>query len=238
MLCILAAGCSSTTKVHLFAKYMSEQQVQAIVTELDKSKFSVEVNRQEFPVSIGSNTLVYAPSTGIRHKLNLLMPRLENLGFPIVSADLLMANNHSFTENNVGLYLIPEGVNTAQEPPIDLAVLLPVINEYGGVDCADATTLYLKDEREFVLEINRWQASIDDYHQHQITGRWQLRANNLVELSNEQWQQPLIFQRSEFERKEINGRSKGFIFTPTTRLATNNQLSLINCRYSISVALE
>ncbi len=238
LLLVFLNACSSKTQLHLYARHLTPEQTKNIINNIDKSLFNIIVNQQQFPDSINSNAIVYAPSKNSRARINTLIETLATQGYAVSNASLLMANNHSFSENNLGVFLLPAGKQIDSVKAIDMDVTLPLINEYGALDCANASTLYLRQNHDFLIEIEIWQADIEDYRQEQERGHWRLIDGQYLELTSNEWQQSLLFERRQFERKEINGVSKGVSFIPMKSLHSSIKNARVNCRYSISLAVE
>ncbi|GAA6205848.1 MULTISPECIES: hypothetical protein [Thalassotalea] len=245
MILLFIASCSSKTQVHLYTNHLPQNKVNEVVSAIDKSSFNVILNRLPYPNDINDNAIVYSPSLNSRDRLNALMAVLSKLGFNISTASLISANNHSFTENNLGLYLFPEGYVQPEANSINNTYQIPLVNEYGATDCQDATTLYLKEPDEFIIEINKWDDKKEDYLQSYIEGKWRLLNDDFLHLTHPSWDKSLVFKKSHYKRNEINGISKGVQFIPlelgvSDKVFTNiysNEAKAIHCTYSISLAL-
>jgi hypothetical protein len=234
---LLITACSTKTNIHLYAKYISKEQTSFVINSLDKSLFTVIINQQAFPNSINDNAIVYGPSLNSSERLFILMETLSAQGFPISHASLIAENNHSFTENNVGIFLVPENILIHHVANERFDYKFPLVNEYGAIDCPDATTLYLKGTSNFIIEINQWNNDKEDYIQEYIEGQWRLMDDNILTLKSPSWQKPLLFEKSFFERIEINGKSKGVKFTPMNIVNVSKKAKKINCIYTISLAM-
>lgn len=238
LLLTLITACSSKTNIHLYGKYLTVEQKKQVITALDADQFIVTVTSLAFPESINDNAIVYAPSMNSQKQLTLLMNQLNGLGYTISNASLIMSNNHSFTANNVGLFLVPEGTNVDHQTLSSYNFAFPTINEYGAIDCPHATTLYLKSSNEFSLEINQWNKQQQDYVERYIDGTWQLKEGIYLSLTNNEWPQSLVFEKQNYSRNEINGSSKGVKFVPLKSFHQSHVLAEVNCKYSISIAVE
>lgn len=242
---LLLTACSAKTHIHFYTNHLSKDKVNEVISAIDKEKFEVTLNSLPYPNDINDNAIVYSPSTNSRERLNTLMEVLSEKGFNIATASLIAANNHSFTENNLGLYLFPDDYIQSELSSIDNTYTIPLVNEYGAIDCQHATVLYLKEPDEYIIEINKWDDEKEDYQQEFIEGKWKLTEDDILHLNHPAWQKPLIFQKSNFRRNEIDGESKGVKFTPLDKVLNSDMFSMIysdkakaiNCTYSISLAL-
>ena len=105
---LLLTACSAKTRIHFYTTHLSEDKVNEVINAIDKDTFEVTLNSLPYPNDINDNAIIYSPSTNSRERLNVLMAVLSGVGFNISTASLIAANNHSFTENNLGLYLFPD----------------------------------------------------------------------------------------------------------------------------------
>jgi hypothetical protein len=250
---MLLSACSAKTKVHFYTLHLPQDKINKVVQSIDKEKFDVLINRLPYPVDINDNAIVYSPSSNSRERLNLLMTVLSNQGFSISNASLIAANNHSFTENNLGLYLYPDDYVQPELNDVDNSYKVPMVNEYGAVDCQHTTTLYLKEPNEFLIEIDKWDDQREDYYQEFLEGNWTISNDNVLFLSSVSWQEPLTFKKSNISNNSEHNLRKGIKFTPVD-LDQSGDKSLIGktdkimaeftkkiesvyCTYIISVAL-
>ncbi|MEW6991196.1 hypothetical protein AADZ91_10945 [Colwelliaceae bacterium 6441] len=231
------SACSSKTQLHFYASNLSKEKIKEVITTIDNDHYNIKVNYLPFPNDINDNAIVYAPSLNSQEVINPLITSLSKIGFDISTASLISANNHSFTENNIGLFLLPD--NYVQPPITDkrFEYTIPLVNEYGSTDCQHATTLYLKEPNEFLLEINRWNEKTDAYIEEFIEGQWVLLTNKVLQLNHSSWQTPLKFEKRHFERNEIDGSSKGVKFIPIDDVNFETDQKAIHCTYSISLAV-
>lgn len=245
LILLFLTACSAKTKIHFYTKHLPTDKINEVMTVVDEDTFEVTLNHLSFPNDINDNAIVYSPSHNSRDRLNTLMEALASVGFNISTASLIAANNHSFTENNLGLYLLPDNYVQSPKNSIHNSYKIPLVNEYGAVDCQHATVLYLKEPDEFIIEINTWDEGKEEYLQTFTEGKWSLTEDDFLHLKHPKWQKSLVFKKSHYQRNEINGTSKGVKFTPielgvSTKVFANlysNEAKAIYCTYSISLAL-
>lgn len=235
-LLMLLTACSSKTQVHLYAKYLSDEETAEVINKLDKANFDIAINQLDFPKSVNDNAIVYAPSSNSRKRLDNLMVTLTSLGFNVSNASLIVANNHSFTANNVGVFLLPDGVRVEHKLEGSHQYQLPLINEYGAIDCQHATTLYLKESNEFFIEVDIWQEDKQQYSAKYFEGNWQLTENNQLILSNNSWSEPLIFNKKTYVENKHKSNWRVVSFTPV-EMSGADQQKTIHCTYTINLAL-
>ena len=226
----LVSACSSKTQVHLFATHLSERNIEQIHKALNKDFFELHVNQHPFPQKISNDTLIYTPSRQYHTRIGSILSSLETLGYEISSTTLLAQGNHSYSVNNFGLYLFPKDY-VAKTPNYKI----PLINEYGAIDCHHATNLTLKADNSFVIEVDIWLQDKGEYLLKTYQGKW-LKINEQIELKSQKWDQTLRFTRSTSEYNHNHGRSHVVSLVPHSK-ANNRQQNLLNCTYTISLAL-
>ena len=236
------SGCSSQPKVNFFAKHITKAEADKINATLTASDFDIYTSIVEFPASIESNTIVYTPNKYANEHIELLISLLKTLGYDIQSVNLLASDNHSFTANNIGLYLLPDNFvpdlakSEVKEHTMQLA------NEYGSAQCA--SFLDLKEDNRFVFEVNIWQEQQQDYQSHYIKGTWQSDEFNNLLLSSENWRVSLPFKRTFSIEDTVDGKRQLIKLVPQYNSSVHgsylkpgvNQVN-INCMHSIGIAL-
>lgn len=225
------ASCSSQTTVHLFAANLNSTSVTQIETRLVNQGFEVQVNRQPFPESINSNAIVYTPGKYANERVTSMMTAMADLGYIIASTNLIMQNNHSFSANNIGLYLLPEGYVFKKTE-----YQIPLVNEYGSRDCYHASNLILKKDQKFVLTVNRWDSGKQDYSEQFYRGYWHVNKDYLIELIHTAWLDNLLFLRNENEINSNDGLRRVVSLIPQSS-PKSAQVKALNCSYSISLII-
>lgn len=109
---VLITGCSSTT-VHLYGKYLDPQQVQQTTELLEQKGYTVQVNDFVFPDAIHASTLLYSINVTDGKQLDNLTRELMDAGWPIYQIFPMQIANHWITKNDLGLFLLPEGLDPA-----------------------------------------------------------------------------------------------------------------------------
>jgi hypothetical protein len=229
---IILSGCTSAPKVHLFATHLEGTEVNRISTYLKKNDIDLSVNYLPFPENIHDNSLLYLPTYLGDSQIERLLKFSEKLGYKIKSTNIISQGNHSFTANNIGLYLLPDNyVEKEQHYPISL------VNEYGSRTCENATILQLNNNETFSVEVDTWDDITKQYNELLIEGTWQHQAEKTVVLSSKSWQQSLKLSR-EFSIKETeNGRWQVASLTPVERDDYKEDIQPFVCIYTISMVM-
>ena len=227
---ILIPACTSVPTVHVFPHYLSENEKQSLVSKLSASKFVVQVSEQLPPLDITQNSIVYTPMTNSEGTLKELMFVLANAGYDVSSANLIFSGNHSFSENNLGVYLFPANfVAPVQEYSI------PFESEYMGDDCKHSNTLTVMENRQFTLLVEKWNAATERYDETTYKGFWSRDNVDTLQLRFESstW---LNFKRTMRVETDANGSRKRVKLSPISH-AGNFEMKNVQCSYSISLVL-
>lgn len=170
-------GCSSTSTVHVFAKYLNDDELNKVQTLLADSRYDVEVNRHEFPESVTSSTVIYSPMHSNPDEVTELLGLVaQSVG---KKAELLYirSENHSYTKDNVGLYLIGIDGRNSITVPTEVAFASP----YSAVRCKSLAfaELVLKQDHQFEL----FTSAATDDDEKVTKGQWYRdKQNNRLEL--------------------------------------------------------
>jgi len=237
---ILLSSCSSKTKINLFAAHLDKKQVNNITNVIDPTAFELTINRVVFPESISQNTLIYTPTLNSNKKITTLISALTDIGYDITTVSLLHQDNQSFTENNIGLYLVPEGYR-----PSKTNVIKNIVNEYGSSTCQHTSNLYLKENGNFKIEVDLWLEKEQRYGEYVVEGTWQKDKNEIVQLDSDKWQSILSFTRSFSIENTPDGKrhvvSLKPIYqedTPGDFLKNKEEVQPnVNCIYTISLVI-
>jgi hypothetical protein len=179
LICFLIVSCSST-KVHLYSRYLSEKEVDNITKTLEEHNFDVVANELDFPRDIEQSTLLYSPFIQGEDSVNVLIDALDKTGWVISNVQPLFSGNHYYTKNSVGLLLLPEGVT-----PKDNAAANALINEYDSQGCDLDVKLRLLKNGDYSFEYIEGNPNQIDH----LQGRWKVTSYPFVELSstNKEW---------------------------------------------------
>ncbi len=179
LVCCFILSCSST-KVHLYTRYLSTEQTLGVTNDLEALGFDVVDNTLVFPDDIAQSTLLYSPFIEGENSVNFLIDSLEQSGWIIADVKPIFAGNHYYTKNSVGLLLLPDGLmKNDQVTAQDLA------NEYESKKCENSIKLSLKSDATYqFLYSNK-----HDNENEQLKGNWQITSYPYIELtsSNKAW---------------------------------------------------
>lgn len=180
LVCFFLLSCSST-QVHLYTRYLSEQETDKITKALEEKDFDVVVNTLAFPDDIQQSTLLYSPFVKGEDNLNVLISSLENLGWTLPRVQPLLAGNHYYTKNSVGLLLLPDGVKHN-----DKILSQDLVNSYDAKECDVSVQLRLNRNDTYQLSYTD-----DSYtHPEHIKGNWYMPSYPYIQLvsENKMWE--------------------------------------------------
>jgi hypothetical protein len=139
----LISACAST-KVHLYTRYLSDNETEVVTKKLQGLGFGVISNNLVFPKNIEQSTLVYSPFVEGEDTINRLITSMAEQGWPIPSVQPIFAGNHYYTKNSLGLLLLPQGAKRHdQVHPQDM------VNEYQSKDCNISLKLTLHNDASY-----------------------------------------------------------------------------------------
>ena len=144
---LLMVSCAQPT-VHLNHRYLDEQQTSELVSALQKQGLRVALNQHPFPERIGENTVIYSPTlrnpeaTGTQ-----LQQALDDTGWRLRDSRFLVVSNQWFTRDNLGLFLVPAGVDVhGGRTEMDFA------RQYSAEDCDFEYQLSLQPDGSMVFQ--------------------------------------------------------------------------------------
>ncbi len=179
ILCFTIMACSST-KVHLYTRYLTDSQVKEISKELENSDFDVIPNTLSFPDTVHDSTLLYSPFIQGEDRLEAITNSLTKLGWYIPNVNSLVSGNHWYKKNSVGLFLLPEGIKQN-----DKMARQDLANVYESRNCSTSVKVYLNVDQTYQFVFAQ---KAEEQTEH-LTGTWKMRSYPYIELTsnNEMW---------------------------------------------------
>ena len=180
-LLMLLSGCSQTSEIHLYGRYLSEAQTNQLRQALTHEGFKVTVNQLAFPTTISQPTLIYGMPMDRPDEVAQVRQLVQTQGWQLQDAQSLVKGNHWYSGNSMGLFLLPDGVNPNQLSSVhDLSFV------YHSQGCDAPANISLTADHRFQIQpVNgaTTEAAL-------LQGRWQVRQLPYVELipdGNSQW---------------------------------------------------
>jgi len=204
-------ACTST-KVHLYSRYLSPLEVQTISKALENVNFEVMTNSLSFPDTVSHSTLLYSPFIQDEAQVDNVINALTKLGWVIPSIHSLVSGNHWYKKNSIGLFLLPEGLR-----PNDKIAQQDLANTYESRNCSTSVKIHLNADHTYQLVFDQKSPKQADYH----LGTWQMRSYPYLELTShsQRWwfyfkieQYSEIDKISEIEFIELQPEDKYSVF--------------------------
>ena len=187
-------ACSSGPQVVLFRYYLSDQDVTDIADKMQQAGLSVVINTLAFPTELTQSTLIYSPMLEDQAVVDLSLDSIRSLGWEVYAVTPLAMQNHRFTRNTIGLYLLPEGQNNHIE----------LVNEYQNRGCQTETKMIFNQDNTYAIHL---AAPITDKAlQQQLRGIWKVRSYPYVELQPFDSEQHLYFEMQKEIESDLVGK--------------------------------
>jgi len=193
---MILSGCS-TAKVHLYSRYMSEQEVTAVSEQLIALDYEVEVNTLSFPDEVTQSTLLYSPFMEGKSGVDDLLTAMNDLGWKISTVQPLFAGNHYYTKNSAGLLLLPEGGMKS-----DKVKLQDLQTSYQANDCNQTIVLQLKQGGHYQLV---YEDNTQTSKPNHLTGTWRVTSYPYLELTSLKGEWRHYFQIEKSLTKDVVG---------------------------------
>ncbi|WP_137166756.1 hypothetical protein [Salinimonas lutimaris] len=104
----MLAGCATRTSVHVYARYMNEQEQQRLQQSLEQNGFDVTLNTLGFPASIEASTLLYSLLLKNSQDIDHVTKIAGRLGITVAHVRSLTEGNHWYTKDSLALFVLPE----------------------------------------------------------------------------------------------------------------------------------
>lgn len=174
LISIFLIGCS-TTKVYLYKRYLSDDDVLLITEKLEELDYEVENNTLAFPDEIQNSTILYSPFIEGRDSLDSFISVINKLGWPDVDVQPLFKGNHWYTKNSIGLFLIPEGMEQS-----DKVLSQDLVNQYISDKCDLSAKLILNRDNSYQLS---YKKDPNNKVEHK-SGKWELTGYPYIQLTS------------------------------------------------------
>ncbi|GAA5144104.1 hypothetical protein [Thalassotalea piscium] len=191
---VFLTGCANT-KVHLYTKYLSENESQDIIKELESNNFTVIENTLSIPDGIRESTIIYSPFLKNREDLSNALDSLSKVGWSEIRLESLVKGNHWYGKNSLGLILLPNGlINSDWEMNKGLS------HKYVGTDCDSQVEIDIQDN-------NLYKITYTDKNQIKVKqGSWKISSYPYLELSAENGSLPMYFEAIKRTEEDLIGK--------------------------------
>ncbi|KZN32927.1 hypothetical protein [Pseudoalteromonas luteoviolacea] len=175
LMCTLSTmllGCTHTTTVHVFGKYLPDNELSKLQSALNEQGFEVETNSLDFPTSISQNTILHSLMLRDSSALESVKSIAMEHGFKIADIQGLKEGNHWYTKDAIAIYPFPKNSENAPLLKQDLA------QQFSTAECD--LSFQLKLSRNGAYEILGSPVSEDN--KRLLTGTWHYVQYPYLEL--------------------------------------------------------
>lgn len=229
LLVLLLVSCT-TGKVHVFNNSLSEAELTALSRDLAALGMSPRLRALDVPVGITGPTIVMPRVVRDQASIHAIEDVLAQHGITDVRIESHALHNHSYTEDNIGLYLTSRDIARERQAAIrrvdlDVDNLARVyMSECESIDAE----LNLSADGLALLEIYQWDGKVTGAPSRFIAGNWQANGMQLS-LTLDQ-DDDLIFTIAESQTSTDRGATRG-IDLMRSSAATDAAHSRCNFRY-------
>lgn len=226
---LLLVGCTGN-KVHVFNNSLSDAELAALVRDLSALGLSPQLRTLDVPVGISGPTIVMPRVVRDQATIHALEDMLNRHGLTGVQVESHAVHNHSYTDENIGLYLTSRDIArqrqaTVRRVDLDTRNLSRVyMSECESIDAE----LTLSTDGLALLEIYQWDGKADSDPSRFIAGTWRADDRQLS-LTLDQ-PDDLIFTIAESQTSSARGDTRGIDLLRTS-VATGQAYSRCNFRY-------
>lgn len=169
---LLTLSSCTSTKVHLYSSYLTDEETSNISQHLSEAGFTVIPNQLKFPPSVNSNAIIYSPVLKDISKVTHLAEVLQTKDISVTNLIPMTADNHWYTSDSMALFVIPEGVNHMVVNKRDLA------QKYLSANCEREVFLVLREDGSFSFFGETWNKK----QQQLAEGNWRYKQFPYLEF--------------------------------------------------------
>ncbi len=168
----ILAACQQTT-VLIYARYLPEADVQNLTNKLEQAEYQVEINEHPFPKGVANTAIIASPFLSDREALGNIEMILAQNQWPVYDVRTLTSENHWFTKETIGVFLLPEGID-----PHEGTNVKDLSNNYTSRDCDNDVTLTLNPDGSYVITAQ----PVEGLDPEVYDGQWSVRTPEYLEL--------------------------------------------------------
>jgi len=226
LMILLFSGCTMHPKVHLFTAKINDQERLPVVNTLVKNNYEIIENSHEFPKEIISDTIVFALGSVSTQQISKMTGHIESVLGKKLNISYFGRGKHSFTDNNVGLYLFGNHPEKTQKTNS-----ISFLNQFAATQCDNIGYAYLtffaENKYELIMGTDNGNESI----QNSYNGIWE-KETSIMTLFQDN------IARTSFTLTKIDevtkyGLKKGWVLAPNT-----NEGFIDNCNFEFTVILQ
>lgn len=207
---LMMTACTSSPQVIIFARYLSEQQLRDVTDTIRRAGLGVQSNDLLFPSNISQNSLIYSPMLSDPLAIDVTLTSIADLGWFVHAVTPLASQNHRFTHNTLGLYLLPEGKADPSRLMTD-----KLATEFQSRDCDVDARIHFQVNGNYLITLAH--SELDKSLQYQLIGTWHISSLSFVELRPEQAEWSYYFEIVQTIESDLLGDIDMLTLTPLDR---------------------
>jgi Fe2+ transport system protein B len=226
LMTLLLSGCIIQPRVHLFTAKMNDQETVPVLQTLAKNNYEVIENHHEFPEIMMSDTIVFSLDSVSNQQILEMTNLIENLLGKKLNISYFGKGKHSFTKNNVGLYLFG---NTSEK--VQKTESISFLNEFAATHCDSIGYAYLTFFEEGKYELTTGTDNADQSIQNSHNGIWKKETSIITLFQDNEAQ--TSFRLIKIDELTQYGLKKGWALVPN-----ENDAFIDNCEFEFTVILQ
>lgn len=139
LIVLFISGCASPTQVHIFSMGVDQGQIEYLGKLLEEKGYNVIPNELPVPASITRDTVIFPAIVQNFATVQLVESAMHDAGFRKVRLIRETEANHSYSTNNIGVYLVNPDSNASVASTIEDPYSL------GGSKATDFTFNYFSE---------------------------------------------------------------------------------------------
>ncbi|WP_394174763.1 hypothetical protein [Thalassotalea litorea] len=204
---LLLSACTSPT-VHLNHRYLNESDTSELTYSIQQNEDQIELNTLPFPDDVTETTILYSPFLRDPELIDNVRESLQQTGYEKITVRSLVASNHWYTKNTIGVFAVPTGtLPNIGKRAIDFAHL------YKSENCESMIQLTLMQDGKFSLDAGK---------NEDVQGTWKVTSYPYLLLEN---QDPYIHFYFEIFRETGSDQVGKIEFLKLKPLSNSEQIA-------------
>lgn len=236
VLLLLLSGCT-TNKVHVFNNSLNDAELADLSREIAALGLSPQLRTLDVPVGITGPTIVMPRVVRDQATIHALEDVLNRHGLSGVRIESHAIHNHSYTDNNIGLYLTNRVIAQQRQAEIrNIDLNIENLSRVYMSECKNIDAeLSLSADGLAMLEIYEWNEQSGGDESVFMAGSWQADGSQLSLVFDQA--DSLTFTIAESQTSTHQGATRGIDLLRTS-LATDHACSRCNFRYIEQVVVR
>ncbi|MEX1198252.1 MAG: hypothetical protein WEB57_10370 [Pseudohongiellaceae bacterium] len=208
--CGLLGACQAPTRVHLFTDIMDEASVESLKGDIRSAGMAASVSSAEIPQGLRHPTIVVPTIVRSQSHIRELQRVMGEAGYQDVRVELYSPGTHSFTPDNIGLYVtdLEAAESRVERGTENLAAPDSSLSRVYFSDCpATDAELNLYENGAVMLEVFNWDESEKREYSTFTGGDWNNEES--VVVINLEDSDSLRYTVHRFEREDQSGTYRG-----------------------------